>query len=362
MRVRRALDLQFQAVGEKSQLHSPREGVLYEGRALRDERLVRFLAHLSDWQPESEVVDLLSEIAGIPELAARSEVKRLVKGRILVSDEDAEQLDTFAAEPLWSSHGWREAFTYQVLSDSIKRVDYRKRDGAQSDIETMHQYLAERPEPPMYKPPVSTATVALPEPSKTLNITMHDVLLKHGIPDRPSVPMSMQDLSTFLYFSFGQIGVKKTPALGDQVRKASPSGGARHPTEAYLMVLESGELPSGIYHYSVRDHALEFMTAEIDRDWVAQHVVGKPEWMDISPTMAIVLTSRVERSMYRYRENYSYRPIHHDVGHLVETASLTARALGHKFFRGFSVNDREVSKKLGNPRLTEPAMAFMLLG
>ncbi|GAA2615229.1 SagB/ThcOx family dehydrogenase [Streptomyces roseoviolaceus] len=362
MRVRRALDLQFQVVGEKLQLHSPREGVLYDGKALRDSRLTQFLVGMSGWEPEGAATGRLAEIADLSTSVARAEVKRLVKARILVTDKDAEQADTFAAAPLWSAHGWREAFTYQVLSDSIKRVDYRKRDGAQADIATMQQYLAEGPEPYLYKPPVSAEIVALPAPSKTLNATMHEVLADHGIPEKASSPMSLQDLSTFLYYSFGQVGVKKTPALGDQLRKASPSGGARHPTEAYLMVLNAEDYPVGIYHYSVRDHALEFITAEIDGDWVARHVVGKPEWMKISPAMAIVLTSRVERSMYRYRENYSYRPIHHDVGHILETSSLTARALGHKFFRGFSVDDREVSRKLGTPRLTEPTMAFMLLG
>nr|WP_237691223.1 SagB family peptide dehydrogenase [Streptomyces sp. SID7834] len=173
--------------------------------------------------------------------------------------------------------------------------------------------------------------------------------------------MRTEELSTFLWFSFGQIGVKKQPVSGDHVRKASPSGGSKHPTEAYLMVLESGDLPVGVYHYSVRDHALEFITGDIDSEWVAHHVVGKPEWMSISPTMAIVLTSRVELSMFRYRENYSYRPIHHDVGHVLETASLTAKAIGCKFFRGYSVNDGEVGRKLGTPRLMQPTMAFMLL-
>ncbi|WP_327255787.1 SagB family peptide dehydrogenase [Streptomyces sp. NBC_01244] len=361
MKVRRALDLQFQAIGDKLQFHSPREGVLYDGSALRDSRLVDFLVSLSGWEPEDEVVGRLAGIVEISEPAARTEVKRLVKGGVLVSDEDPEQVDTFDATPLWSSHGWQEAFTYQVLSDSIKRVDYRSRDGAQADIAIMHQYLAEESQPAIHKAPMSNSTVTLPEPCKTLNVTLHEVLSRTGIPDQPSAPMSMQDLSTFLYFSFGQIGLKKTPALGDQVRKVSPSGGARHPTEAYLIILDAEHLAAGVYHYGVRDHVLEFITSDVDQDWVARNIAGKPEWMRISPTMAIVLTSRVERSMYRYRENYSYRPIHHDVGHILETASLAARALGHKFFRGFSVADREVSEKLGNPRLTEPTMAFMLL-
>ncbi|MEV6987615.1 SagB family peptide dehydrogenase [Sphaerisporangium sp. NPDC051017] len=209
---------------------------------------------------------------------------------------------------------------------------------------------------------MSEQSITLPDPRKNLNSSVHEVLSNDESPDRPSILMSLDDLSTFLWFAFGQVGIKKTPASGNQIRKASPSGGSRHPTEAYLLALESGDLPSGVYHYSVRDHALEFITTDIDREWTARYVVEKPEWMDIAPTMAIILTSCVERSMFRYRENYSYRPIHHDVGHVLETASLTATALGYKYFRGFSVNDREVSAKLRIPRLTQPTMAFMLLG
>ncbi|MEV6987574.1 hypothetical protein AB0M95_40835 [Sphaerisporangium sp. NPDC051017] len=150
MKVRHALDLQFQAVGQDFQFHSPREGLLYKGTALQDARLVEFLVSLSDWELEDVAASRLSRIADIPMNAARAEVKRLVKAKILASDEDVEQVDTFAAAPLWSTYGWQEAFTYQVLSDSIKRIDYREPAGMELDMAMMRKYYAEEPAPPIY--------------------------------------------------------------------------------------------------------------------------------------------------------------------------------------------------------------------
>jgi hypothetical protein len=40
------------------------------------------------------------------------------------------------------------------------------------------------------------------------------------------------------------------------VLKTSPSGGARHPIEAYVLVRRVTGIRPGVYHYSVKRHAL----------------------------------------------------------------------------------------------------------
>ncbi len=292
---------------------------------------------------------------------AEAEVQRLIKAGILVSDQDAIQRELADAAARWAGFGWREAFSYHALSDAIKRVDYRHQDGQRQDVALMRQYVAERAAPPIHMPDLSERRYPLPPPKKVLGEGVGDVIGYEKVHSGAGLPLTSDQLSTILWFGFGQIGKKKLPVTGDHVLKVSPSGGSRHPTEAYLLLLDAEDYPPGIYHYAVRDHSLEFIGAGVDREWVDRYVTGKPEWLDLVPSAVLVLTSRAELSMHRYRENYSYRPIHHDVGHLIETTGLVAQSVGCETFRGYSVDDGEVGRKLGNERLMNPTMAFMLL-
>jgi SagB-type dehydrogenase family enzyme len=361
VKVRRALDLQLRVVGDDLVLHSPQQVRSYRRGALQDARLLDLLLRLAEWCDMEEAAKQLTELAAIPFAAARAEILRLKDAGILVSDEDPRMDSVFQGAQRWAENGWREPFTYHLLSDAMERVDYSGPEGQRLDIETMRKYLAEDPQPPMYMPSVSESTVTLPEPNKTFHMTVTEAMAAGSRRHQASLPLTAEQLSTILWFGFGQVGVKRQPVSGDRIRKASPSGGSRHPTEAYVIVLEGEEIPVGAYHYGVRDHVLEQIISDGDPQWLARHVVGKHEWMEFRPAVALVLTSRVELSMYRYRENYSYRPIHHDVGHVLETATLTAIAMGCEAFRGYSADEAQVAAKLGNQRLSNPVMAFMLL-
>lgn len=361
MKVRRALDLQFQIAGEHFALHSPREGVSYRARVLTNSQLVELLIGLAKWECAEVVALKLAQISSTPLEVATAELDHLINAGLLVSDTDDEQVKVFAGRDTWETFGWGEAFSYHALSDAVKRVDYTQPDGQRADVAAMRDYVSQQAPPPVYMPPVSDRRIPLPAPRETLPRDSSAVLALNEELSGASTPLSAGDLSTILWFGFGQTGIKKLPVTGEHLLKASPSGGSRHPTEAYVLILEPSEIPAGIYHYGVEDHDLGFISNAVDHSWVARHVVGKPEWMAISPTVAIVLTSRVEVSMYRYRENFSYRPIHHDVGHALETAALAAKSLDCKVFRGYSVDESEVGETLGNERLMNPTMAFMLL-
>lgn len=361
MKVRSALDLQVQVTDGQICFLSPREGVTYRAGVIARGPLFTLLMTLGEWLPFDAAARKIAEVAEVSIPTAEAETRRLLKAGILVSDEDGSQQELVDGTAHWAGFGWREAFSYHALSDAIKRVDYRDQDGQRHDVALMKQYAAERPAPPVYMPDVSVHRYPMPPPENALGAGVGDVI-GYGETHAPTgLPLTAQQLSTILWFGFGQIGSKKLPVTGEHVLKTSPSGGSRHPTEAYVLLLEADEYPLGVYHYAVRDHSLEFITDEVSREWVDRYVTGKPEWLDFTPSAVLILTSRVELSMYRYRENYSYRPIHHDVGHLIETTGIVAAAVGCETFRGYSMDDDEVSRKIGNERLMNPTLAFMLL-
>src|SRR5262249_1212051 len=69
--------------------------------------------------------------------------------------------------------------------------------------------------------------------------------------------ISLNHLSTILYYAWGVTGFIRSSTLGDLPLKTSPSAGARHPIEVYVVNLRVRGLAPGIYHYATRNHSLE---------------------------------------------------------------------------------------------------------
>lgn len=96
------------------------------------------------------------------------------------------------------------------------------------------------------------------------------------------------------------------------VRKTSPSGGARHPTEGYISLPNPCEgIPEGFYAYDAIQHNLVHM--DKDNHWIKNK---SPDYL-----FSIIIKSHLERAMWRYREIRAFRPALIDAGHIIETVS-----------------------------------------
>ncbi len=129
------------------------------------------------------------------------------------------------------------------------------------------------------------------------------------------------DISRILHFTFGSFGPLKG-RHGKFFHKTSPSGGARHPSEA-VIILNVGlnNIPAGVYSYDFIKHTLvDSESAEIKACITEQFK---------NCMAAIIIRSRVERPMWRYRDPRSYRPIIIDAGHIIETAKMLTENLGY---------------------------------
>lgn len=362
MRVRCALDLQIRSVAGDVYLRSPREACSFGGRTLCDSNLMTFLSELAQWVPVERAELRAAALAGISQAAARSEIDRLISASVIVSDESDEQRTLFEGKDLWDRYGWDDAFAYHASTDAISRVDYRRQDGQRQDMALMREYVSAEEPPGVYMPAVSQEVTRLPDPGRELRASVSTALHDAFDTQRGDAALDVTTLSRILWFGFGQTGTKKLPVTGEHITKTSPSGGSRHPTEVYVLALEVSGLAAGVYHYGVKNHELELIGKEIDEDWVAANIVGVPRWRISAPAAVIVLTTRVHVSMYRYRESNSYRVLHYDAGHALETASIVSRALGQTTFRAFSVNEEAVAAVLGNERLMNPTTSFMAIG
>ena len=156
--------------------------------------------------------------------------------------------------------------------------------------------------------------------------------------------VSRQDLATTLALAVGVQHWAPTPS-GPVPLKTSPSGGARHPIEAYVCARKVTGLPAGLYHYASADHRLERirrgdMTARL-RDWMPH------SGFFAKAAFVVVLTAVLERQLWRYSYARAYRAALAEAGHVCQTFCLAATWRGLAPFCLMGLADSLIEEDLG---------------
>jgi SagB-type dehydrogenase family enzyme len=140
------------------------------------------------------------------------------------------------------------------------------------------------------------------------------------------VPVSVEQLLCVLKWTWGATRVVDAGPLGEYLKKTSPSGGARHPIEVYVLVNRVSGLEPGVYHYC----AVSFTLTRIcgrpgDEEIVA--LCGGQVW--VGGAAAICLMSAVsDRVAWKYEHATAYRTLFIDAGHLGQTFQLVCTEVG----------------------------------
>jgi SagB-type dehydrogenase family enzyme len=169
-----------------------------------------------------------------------------------------------------------------------------------------------------------------------------------------SEPIRFEELSAILYHTWGRISYYKTPEFGVLLHKSSPSAGARHPTEVYVVANNVAEIRKGIYHYSVKTNSFELLKAGDFRRRCLEYCAGRI-WGENAAALFIT-TSVVARTTWKYRVARTYRTLMLDVGHLSQTFYLVCTALGLGPFCTGVTCDIVIEKDLGIDGVNETIM------
>jgi putative peptide maturation dehydrogenase len=170
---------------------------------------------------------------------------------------------------------------------------------------------------------------------------------------------------------FGARGIGH-PAPGFEVyKRTSPSGGALHPTECFLIVQRVVGIAPGLYRYRIDGHALEPVTPQVaapqpgdvgvrllgddtPHAWNAEAlrafariaVAGQNFFAD-APVLC-VLAPRFQRNFWKYRNHAkAYRVCVLDVGHLSQTLQLCATEAGLGPFVTGAINEVDLERAFG---------------
>jgi SagB-type dehydrogenase family enzyme len=144
------------------------------------------------------------------------------------------------------------------------------------------------------------------------------------------------------------------------VFKASPSGGARHPTEFYVHATRVDGLPSGFYHYSPLLRGFE----ALDLVWSAGQLsfaAGDQPWITRAAAI-VVYTAVLDRSRWKYDFGRALRFVLVDLGHVSQTVYLAATALEIGVGFAGALRDEPIEKALGCDPDREMVLGLTALG
>lgn len=177
--------------------------------------------------------------------------------------------------------------------------------------------------------------------------------------------ITLKELSLILYYSFGQIHgdweeLEQHKLMQTGLRKASPSSGASHSEEAYVVAYRVDGLMQGLYHYRPQDHKL----TQLNKGDFEKKVVGMNYSQFFSEGMAfgIYITSRLEKIWWKYKHSRSYRAMLLDIGHVSQTFLMCSTAAGMQTWITGAFHDTEVENFLGIDANKESVILFVGAG
>lgn len=294
-----------------------------------------------DWRTVDEIVDALP-MARRP-VVRRAVARLLAKTFLERSDRPRDPRVTRmqALEPWNPEAGFFHTSTKDVRFSPSRRA--RRAEQARAEL---------TPLPPATKTYARAPKIALP--SAETDSEFSRVLLARRTWRRYSTaPVTLQELGTVLGLSAGVRWWAK--GLGGELPlKTSPSGGARHPVELYVVARHVTGLRAGVYHYSAGRHELEQVRGPVPARRLRAYVPHSEYFANAA--VMVFFTVMFERQLWRYPYSRAYRAALIEAGHVCQTLLLTATWLGLAPYSVMALADSVIEKDLGIDGIAESVL------
>lgn len=292
----------------------------------------------------------------------REVLERLLDKGLLLGDGDENAGTRERDEQVRTSH-WRglaATVHRHTRWSGVDTLEAERRFGEETDRPFLER-LGE-PETPVRERVESNQRIALGKPTDSAL----EALIRQRVTCRNwdvSRPLSAEDFASTLYRTFAARAVSDEPGI-TVMKRAVPSAGGLHPTEAYLLVQNVEGVTPGLYHYHPIDHALEPLgdiAAEDSQALALRIVAGQRHFMKAH--VIIILASRFRRTFWKYRNHAkAYRAIILDAGHLSQALYLAAAERGLAAFITAAVNERDIEEIFGLDPMLEGVLAVSGFG
>jgi SagB-type dehydrogenase family enzyme len=204
--------------------------------------------------------------------------------------------------------------------------------------------LPETPQPKIFKTVTGAEKVLLPTPTLPKSEFVQVLLARKTHRRFSNQQLTLETISQLLSLVWGVKGYIHTHRFGRLLRKTSPSAGARHPGEVYLMALGIKHLKPGLYHYHPARHHLERLPQAASRE-KARLYCARQDFARNAAAL-FLMTAVFPRTMWKYHRPRAYRVVLLDAGHLCQTFCLVATWLGLAPFCTAAFKDTLIEKDL----------------
>lgn len=301
------------------------------------------LLFFSEWRTSQEAI---ARFADYTKRSVHSALSQLVRHGLLLRKDspDVTQDNRIAKE--WSV--WLPEGSFHF---STKDAVYVPKNWS---VDRLKATLPKTPQPKIFKT-VKGAKRTLP-PKRTFPESefIRVLLARKTHRQFSDQELTLEATSQLLSLVWGVTGYLHSSIFGDLLHKTSPSGGARHPGEVYLMALRVKGLRAGLYHYHPAHHHLET---------ISTNATPKKAWLycarqDHAKNAAalFLMTAVFRRSMWKYHRPRAYRVVLLDAGHLCQTFCLVATWLGLAPFCTAALQDTLIEKDLGIDGISESVL------
>jgi SagB-type dehydrogenase family enzyme len=220
--------------------------------------------------------------------------------------------------------------------------------------EQERQVLPTTPPPPQFKRIDGADTIALRSHQTDRDGFFETLHARRTHRSFSEVGIPLDKVAKLLQTTWGVQGYLDSKFFGKLPCKTSPSGGARHPVEVYLMALRVDGLNAGMYHYRAEDHCLEKTPVEVSPRMAREYCGDQPYVADAAALF--IMTAVFARTMWKYSHPRAYRIVLLDAGHLGQTFCLTATRLGLAPFSTAALKDTLIEQDLGIDGVSESVL------
>src|SRR5581483_840387 len=207
-----------------------------------DPLAVGILERLEDWRTTAE---LASELAEFQPASVRRAIAELLRATLVVREGT-----DLAGRDEELSRLWRDWLPQASFHFATKDTPFAS---PRTWARLAKKFRAESPQPPLYKR-TGGARTALPAVAPVDDAFTRVLLARKTHREFSGEAIPLASISALLHYTWGVMGYLDTALYGKLLHKTSPSGGARHPGECYLVAQDVRGLRRGVYHYDAQGH------------------------------------------------------------------------------------------------------------
>jgi SagB-type dehydrogenase family enzyme len=270
----------------------------------------------------------------------------LIDAELLLEYGSAESKRDELVESSWRP--WLPEGAFHFMTKDTRFV------GPDWTIEERLKLLPSTPPPPHFKTTPDAEVIGLPSHARERDTFFETLHARRTCRDFAIGKVSLESVSKLLHATWGVQGYFQTEFFGRLPYKTSPSGGARHPGEVYLMALRVDGLERAIYHYQAEHHRLARLPGRVTSRTARAYCADQTYTGNAAALF--IMTAVFARTMWKYGRARAYRAILLETGHFCQTFCLTATRLGLAPFSTAALKDSLIEKDLGLDGISESVL------